>query len=86
MPSTSSQKQASAPQTGVPQTPSAPPPPPALPQVATLPALSQQLAQLDIQLAGLSAEWNGLTRQLESMRIDNPARPPVQARVANVGV
>ena len=86
MPSTSIQKQASAPQTGVPQTPSAPPPPPALPQASSLPALSQQLTQLQVQLAGLDAQWTGLQNQLESMRIDNPARPPVQAKAADVGV
>jgi hypothetical protein len=51
-----------------------------------LPALSQQLAQLEVQLAGLNAQWTGLQTQLESMRIDNPARPPVQGKAAEVGV
>jgi hypothetical protein len=85
MPGTSVQKGASAPQVGAPQVPSAPPPP-ALPQASSLPALNQQFTQLQVQLAGLSAEWSGLSRQLESMRIDNPARPPVQAKAADVGV
>ena len=84
MPGSSVQNQASAaPQTGAPQTP---PPPPALPQASSLPALSQQLAQLEVQLAGLNAQWSGLQTQLQSMRIDNPARPPVQAKAADVGV
>lgn len=86
MPGTSIQQQGSAPQSATPQAPSVPPPPPALPQASSLPAQTQQLVQLEVQLAGLNAQWSGLQRQLESMRIDNPARPPVQAKAADVGV
>jgi hypothetical protein len=68
--------------TGVP----APPSPPAFPQTAGLPALREQLGQLQIELAGLKAEWNGLNTQLDRMRLDNPARPPVQGKAADVGV
>jgi hypothetical protein len=68
------------------QAPQSPPAPPALPQTAGVPALREQLAQLQVQLAGLKAEWSGLQDQLQSMRIDNPARPPVQAKAADVGV
>jgi len=51
-----------------------------------VPALQAQLGQLQVQLAGLKAEWNGLNTQLDRMRIDNPARPPVQGKAADVGV
>jgi hypothetical protein len=49
-------------------------------------ALTAQLADLEVQRSALRAEWNGLQRQLNSMRVDNPARPPVQQRAADVGV
>src|SRR5579884_1717896 len=48
--------------------------------------LAQQLADLRIQEAGLAAQKNSLRLQLEGMRVDNPARPPVQAKDAEVGV
>ena len=57
-----------------------------IPQGASLPALRQQSAQLRVQLAGLRAQWQGLQDQLQSMRLDNPARPPVQQQAADVGV
>lgn len=58
----------------------------AVPQGASVPALRQQAAQLRVQLAGLRAQWQGLQDQLQSMRLDNPARPPVQQQAADVGV
>jgi hypothetical protein len=79
------------------QTPAPPAPqvpvPPALPGpfpqivgVGDLTAMQTQLAELNVQRLGLKAQWNGLQRQLESMLITNPARPPVQAKAADVGV
>jgi hypothetical protein len=67
-----------------------PPVPPATPAQVT-PGLSVQAMQgqyidLTIQLAGLKAEWNGLSDQLGSMRLDNPARPAIQQQAADVGV
>jgi hypothetical protein len=66
----------------------APPPPPAIPQLAggDLASMQTQLADLNIQLAGLRAEWNGLQSQLGSMLKTNPARPAVQAKTADAGV
>src|SRR6185437_8370121 len=70
---------------GGPAAPGAPLPPPAL-QGVSIAVLRDQAAQLQVQLAGLKAQWNGLSDQLGSMRIDNPARPPVQQQAADVGV
>jgi hypothetical protein len=39
-----------------------------------------------VELAGLKAQWNGLQSQLNSMRLDNPARPGVQQQAADLGV
>lgn len=82
--------QKSPPQTPAPATPPAPPVPgPTAPVVVGVPdfaALAAQLTALQVQRSALRAELNGLNRQLNSMRIDNPARPPVQQRAADVGV
>lgn len=48
--------------------------------------LREQASELQVQLAGLKAQWTGLQDQLESMRLDNPARPAVQHQAADVGV
>lgn len=71
-----------------PTAPQAPTPPPGgvIAAAADLGTLRAQLADLTVQRAALKAQWNGLQRQLESMRIDNPARPPVQQQAAQVGV
>ncbi|HEX4681925.1 MAG TPA: hypothetical protein VH277_04405 [Gemmatimonadaceae bacterium] len=78
--------------------PAAPPPPPALPILIQVPgggvlvggndigSLQAQLGDLRVTLSALRAEWRGLQEQLSSMRIDNPARPPVQQQAADVGV
>ena len=77
-------------QTPSPAAPPAPPVPgPTAPVVVGVPdfaALTAQLTALQVQRSALRAELNGLNRQLNSMRIDNPARPPVQQRAADVGV
>lgn len=78
----------------LPQTPvpSAPPIPgtPVEAQVAqgpaTLSGLQAQAIELRIQLAGLRAQWNGLRTQLDQMLRNNPARPGVQQKWADVGV
>jgi hypothetical protein len=73
-----------------PQAPSAPPTPVPIGGViagtSDIASLQGQLVDLRVQLGGLRAEWRGLQDQLSSMRIDNPARPPVQQRAADVGV
>lgn len=56
------------------------------PVANSLSAMQAQYLDLTIQLAGLKAQWNGLQNQLESMRLDNPARPAIQQQAANVGV
>jgi hypothetical protein len=48
--------------------------------------LQTQLADLQVQLSALRAEWRGLQAQLSSMRIDTPARAAVQQRAADIGV
>ncbi len=69
------------------QTVPAPPAPPVLPvQDAPLSVLQAQLSDLTIHHAGLSAQWDGLKRQLDNMLQNNPARPGVQQQWANVGV
>ncbi len=76
-----------APQTQTPP-PAAPSPiPPVLPaQDAPLSLLRIKLAELNIQHAGLGAQWDGLRRQLDNMLQNNPARPGVQQQWADVGV
>lgn len=56
------------------------------PVANSLSAMQAQYVDLTIQLAGLKAQWNGIQDQLQSMRLDNPARPPVQQQAADVGV
>lgn len=75
-----------APGRPTPQTPT--PPPGAGPVAGTADpaALRVQLGDINVQLAALRAQWRGLQRQLESMRIDNPARPAVQQQAADVGI
>jgi len=75
-----------------PQTP-VPPVPPATPVEApvaqgpaTLSGLQAQAVELQIQLAGVRAQWNGLRTQLDQMLRNNPARPGVQQKWADVGV
>jgi hypothetical protein len=74
------------------QTP-VPPVPPASPIEApvaqaptTLSGLQAQAVELQIQLAGVRAQWNGLRAQLDQMLRTNPARPGVQQKWADVGV
>jgi len=74
------------------QTP-VPPAPPASPieapvaqGPATLSGLQAQAVDLQIQLAGVRAQWNGLRTQLDQMLRNNPARPGVQQKWADVGV
>ena len=77
-----------------PQTPVPPGPAvPALPAEApvaqaptTLSGLQAQAVELQIQLAGVRAQWNGLRAQLDQMLRNNPARPGVQQKWADVGV
>ena len=66
-----------------------PPAPPAIPAgvpQGSVDALQAALVDLNVQLSGLRAERAGLRRQLESMLQTNPARPPVQAKDAEVGL
>jgi hypothetical protein len=44
------------------------------------------LSDLNVQLAGQRAQWNGLQDQINSMLKSNPSRPAVVARWADVGV
>jgi len=75
-----------------PQTPVPPVPPvtpveaPAAQGPATLSGLQAQAIELQIQLAGVRAQWNGLRAQLDQMLRTNPARPGVQQKWADVGV
>lgn len=66
-----------------PQTAVASPPP--AQGVANVATLQAQLAELNIQARALRATSRGLVRQLEGMRLDNPARPGVQQQSADVG-
>jgi hypothetical protein len=52
---------------------------------ANIAALRVQLAELNIQARALRATSSGLTRQLDRMRLDNPARPGLQQQSADVG-
>jgi hypothetical protein len=70
-----------------------PPMPPGIPGAAiqasgavSMTSLISQYTDGTMQLAGLKAQWDGLQSQLFSMRLDNPARAPVQQQAANVGV
>lgn len=78
------------PQTPVPSAPATPVAPVEVPVVAqgpaTLSGLQAQAIELRIQLAGLRAQWNGLHTQLDQMLRNNPARPGVQQKWADVGV
>ena len=76
-------QQAQAP--GVPQTP-APAATPTLAQDADLGALRSQLADLIVERAGLTAQWDGLKHQLDQMRSTNPSRPGVLQQWADAGV
>jgi hypothetical protein len=49
-------------------------------------ALRGQINELQIQLTGLQAQWQGLYSQLNVMLKNNPARPGVQQEWADVGV
>lgn len=75
-----------------PQTPVPPVPPvspieaPVAQGPATLSGLQAQAVELQIQLAGVRAQWNGLRAQLDQMLKNNPARPGVQQKWADVGV
>jgi hypothetical protein len=71
------------PQTAVPPTP---PAAPVLGGQTSIEALQAQLVDLNVQLAGLTAERSGLRYQLERMLQSNPARPQVQAKDAEVGL
>ena len=53
--------------------------------VANLATLRAQLAELNIQATALRATSRGLRRQLDGMRLDNPARPGLQQGSADVG-
>jgi hypothetical protein len=48
--------------------------------------LRAEIRELNIQLEGLQAQWNGLHSQLDAMLRNNPARPGVQQTWADVGV
>jgi hypothetical protein len=69
-----------------PTAPTAPPPATATPAGQSIEGLRVQLGDLNVQLAGLRAEWRGLQDQLNSMLKTNPARPAVVAKWADVGV
>src|SRR6476469_10066157 len=56
------------------------------PATAELDMLQNALGELKVQEAGLKAQMVALKRQLDNMRIDNPARPGVQQQSANVGI
>jgi ribosomal protein L29 len=49
-------------------------------------ALHAQVGDLNVQLAGLRAQWDGLQDQLNSMLKTNPSRPAVVAKWSDVGV
>src|SRR5262245_43233256 len=55
-------------------------------QGADLATLQGQVRELQIQLSGLEAQWDGLHSQLDAMLKNNPARPGVQQKWADVGV
>jgi hypothetical protein len=48
--------------------------------------LQSQVRELQIELTGLQAQWDGLYSQLNAMLKNNPARPGVQQQWADVGV
>src|SRR5690349_3824006 len=59
-------------------------PAPAQP-IVNVGALRAQLAELNIQATALGATSRGLKRQLDGMRLDNPARPALQQQSADIG-
>src|SRR5512133_3400923 len=70
------------------QAPPASPAPPFRPglQDADIGTLQSQLSNLRVEQAGLQAQWRGLKSQLDNMLRNNPARPGVQQRWADVGM
>jgi hypothetical protein len=59
---------------------------PAIAQDADVGSLQTQLGDLRVEHAGLKAQWDGLKVQLDNMLRNNPARPGVQQKWADVGV
>ena len=55
-------------------------------QVVDVATLRSQISDLRVQLTGLQAQWDGLHSQLNAMLKNNPARPGVQQKWADVGV
>jgi len=55
-------------------------------QATDIPTIRSQLGDLQVQLTGLQAKWDGLYAQLNQMLRSNPARPGVQQQWADVGV
>ena len=55
-------------------------------QATDIPTIRSQLGDLQVQLTGLQAKWDGLHTQLDAMLRSNPARPGVQQQWADVGV
>ena len=55
-------------------------------QATDVATLQSQVGELRIQLSGLQAQWDGLYSQLNTMLKNNPARPGVQQKWADVGV
>lgn len=70
----------------IPVAPTAPVEAPVAQGPTTLSGLEAQAAQLRVQLAGLDAQWGGLKSQLDQMLRNNPARPGVQQKWADVAV
>ena len=70
---------------GVPGVPGVPVPQAAL-AGQSIEALHAQVGDLNVQLAGLRAQWDGLQDQLNSMLKTNPSRPAVVAKWSDVGV
>ena len=79
------QTPAPTPNIPVPQTPV----PPAAPVIAPdgdLASLQSQANEIQVQLAGLRAQHDGLKNQIDNMLRSNPARPAVVQQWADVGV
>jgi hypothetical protein len=68
------------------QAPAAATPAPTPTQGTDLGTLQTQLGELRVEHAGLKAQWDGLKVQLDNMLRNNPARPGVQQKWADVGV
>lgn len=79
------QTQAPTPAVPVTQAP-APPAAPVIAPDADLPVLRSQAGELQVQLAGLHAQHDGLKNQIDNMLRNNPARPAVVQQWADVGV